>query len=136
MNTKVNRKYAKKLPAYSKTSLDTSEVPGIGRTMFGLSETEFEALSKYIHGFQNRGNKHADTFTPKVVIDTALYTFGSLGHSLVGMFNFLVWAQGEGEDEHFIMATIGHDLNGMHSRLFCPRTDSYEYRGDEEEVQS
>ena len=138
MNAIVIRKYARKVPAYSKSSLDKSEVPGVGRTMFGLTEIEFEALSKFIHGMQNMDRKNGDHFTPKVMIDTALWTYGSLGYSLVGMYNFLVWGQTTEEGQRNIetdlqiMATIGHDLNGKHDRLFAPRTKSYEYLGDTE----
>jgi hypothetical protein len=115
MNANVTNKYAKKW----------SGKKGDG-TIFGLDEVQFNALGKFIHDMQNEGKVKGDTFTPRVLVDTALHIFGAIGYSLVGMYNFLVWATGEEEDKYMIMATIGHDLNGKHDRFFSPRTSSYE----------
>jgi len=120
MNTNVKNKYASKLDDQKNYKL-----------FFGLDLDQFRGLSKYIHGFyiSTMGVR-----APMLVdIQGKLHLFGELGHSLVGMYNFLVWAQeidpdsGEAniESQMEIMETIGHDLNGMHERFFVPRTSSY-----------
>ena len=132
MNADVTRKYARKW---------NGKKQGV---IFGLDGDQFSALETYIFSQINKdtqiGNSH---YTPKVLIGTSLHVFGSLGHSLVGMYNFLIWAQEIDADtgvpniesDSEIMATLGHDLNGMKSRLFAPRTESYEDLGEEEAVQ-
>lgn len=106
--------------------------------IFGLDLDQWNGLTKYIHGYYIRTMGVHAPMLPE--LNARVFEFGAAGHSLVGMYNFLVWAQeidpdnGEPniESDTAIMATIGHDLNGMHESFFDPRTASYEYLGDEE----
>ena len=46
---------------------------------------------------------------------------------LTAMYRFLVWAKNEEMEDSWIMAQIGHDLNGVYDEFFSPRTGGYQY---------
>lgn len=89
-----------------------------------LEPLQEQILSKFIQ--DNYGS-----WVPLLYVVTLLMEFSSAGHSLVGLYNFLIWALevNEGvrnvDTDLAIMETIRHDLQHMHERFFSPRSASY-----------
>ena len=85
---------------------------------YGLDDLQLKILLTFIHG------QHPEQLMP--VIQTTLMEFAHTGHSLVGMYNYLVWSFQMGYLLSTIIETIDHDLQEMHTRLFVARTKQYE----------
>lgn len=45
--------------------------------------------------------------------------------NLPAMYRYMVWAKAQGDEHWMIVANIFHDLNGMDTPCFSPRTASY-----------
>ena len=87
-------------------------------TFYGLDELQLKILINFIR------DQHPEQLT--AVIQTRLMEFAHAGHSLPGLYNFVVWSLNVEHAPSLIIETVDHDLSEMHTRLFVPRSSEYE----------
>jgi hypothetical protein len=87
----------------------------------GVTPIEFTELRDFIVDALKNTGQDVSRFT----IACRLLDFRDAGFSLTSMHNYVKWAECRGEGDEAILATLMHDINGMHESCFCPRTSSY-----------
>lgn len=85
-----------------------------------LDVDEFVFLSRYI--FESVRDSQPDVQLSDIT--SRLFAFDSI-FDLSAMTRFIGYARKNGVAEDLILATIVHDLNGMHDPCFLPRTSAY-----------
>lgn len=87
-------------------------------TFYGLNDLQLKIVIAFLQ------EQHPDQLA--TVQQVRLMEFAHVGHSLVGLYNYLIWALNCQYPESAIIETIDHDLREMHTRLFVARTHEYE----------